>query len=474
MKVRSLIGRAVAPLFLVACLLLGGSSGGGFFANAALQLLSFAVILLLVASRSVPPLPQPARTLLWIVAVVTAYLLLTLVPLPGAIWSGLPGRAGVADGFRLLNQPLPAEALSLDTDGTIRGLMSLAPPLAMFLAMMAAPAAGRRDTVTVLIVAAIVEIVYGAVQLATGYNSPYYIYYFTSYGGAVGFFANRNHLATMCLMAMPFLAALLAGGTREPRSNRVGRRIIIGGALLFLVLGVGMVQSLAGWLLLLPALLGCLLIYRHGRIDGSARWRIVPPVAALVVAVGVIAALFAPISPADLHRTTGEVDPHQRSLIAVTTWHAARDYLPVGSGLGSFTQVYPRYENPERTTVTYVNHAHDEFLEIVLELGIPGVLLLAAFLIWWGRRMIALWRRSARGRPLARAATVALALLLAHSLVDYPVRTAAIAAVAAVACAMMSVAEEVEPQRTRARRGRRSIVIGQGMRERDPADMIAL
>jgi O-antigen ligase len=101
--------------------------------------------------------------------------------------------------------------------------------------------------------------------------------------------------------------------------------------------------------------------------------------------------------------------------------------MPFGSGLGSFRDVYPLYEQAERVTTTYAVHAHNEYAELLLELGLPGILLFLLFAGWWAYRVWFVWR-SAEAGPFARAAAIASAALLIHSLVDFPLRTAALAA----------------------------------------------
>jgi hypothetical protein len=68
---------------------------------------------------------------------------------------------------------------------------------------------------------------------------------------------------------------------------------------------------------------------------------------------------------------------------------------------------------------------------------VPGLALLLLFLIWWARRTAAIWRAE-EADYYARAATVATAAIMAHSLVDYPLRTAAISILFAIACALMA------------------------------------
>ena len=65
-----------------------------------------------------------------------------------------------------------------------------------------------------------------------------------------------------------------------------------------------------------------------------------------------------------------------------------------------------------------------------------------AFLIWFAFSAARIWRHTpahahAIDLLLARAATIVVPLLLAHSFVDYPLRTGAIMAVFAFSCALL-------------------------------------
>src|SRR5205814_3380001 len=94
------------------------------------------------------------------------------------------------------------------------------------------------------------------------------------------------------------------------------------------------------------------------------------------------------------------------------------------------------YEDHGRVTSTYVIHAHNDYAELALEMGLPGIVLLFLFLAWW---IAAAWRawRSVEAGPYARAASIASAAVLVHSLVDFPLRTAAIGASFAMCLALL-------------------------------------
>ena len=141
-----------------------------------------------------------------------------------------------------------------------------------------------------------------------------------------------------------------------------------------------------------------------------------------------------------------EADPLDDARLAFvpTTIEAAKAFLPLGSGLGTFVPVYASFERPEDTLLTlYVNRAHNDAAELFLETGVFGLALMVLFVSWLIWRSIAVWRTAppAGAREvdwsLARAATIIIALILAHSFVDYPLRTGAITAIMAFFCALL-------------------------------------
>jgi O-antigen ligase len=119
------------------------------------------------------------------------------------------------------------------------------------------------------------------------------------------------------------------------------------------------------------------------------------------------------------------------------TARAIRDSFPVGTGLGTFERIYHLTEDPAAVTPEYINHAHSEPLEWLLETGLPGALLMSVFLFWWLRQAFRLWRSEQRD-PLALAGVIASAAMLAHSLVDFPLRDPGLQALFALCLALMA------------------------------------
>ncbi|WP_246671949.1 O-antigen ligase family protein [Mesorhizobium sp. B2-3-10] len=116
------------------------------------------------------------------------------------------------------------------------------------------------------------------------------------------------------------------------------------------------------------------------------------------------------------------VDPaFGRAEFARTTIEGIEQNWTTGVGFGAFQKVYQIHEKGSMIFKSYVNHAHNDYLELALEGGLPVILLMVAYAV-----LLSASSTRIRGEPLQKAAFLSLAFLLVHSLVDYPLRTAAL------------------------------------------------
>ena len=428
-------GAWALPVFVAAAIVLGGASSAGVIPNLLLQLLAIGLIWY-VGIAVKPRVFEPAeKRLLILGALLVVVVLLQLVPLPPKLWTAFAGRAPVADAFRLLGAPLPWLPMSLNPAGTVTSLLGGTIMLAAFLLTYKASDESVSRFAWAVVLIAAVSIGVGFAQLESGAQSPLYLYSNTNRGQPVGFFANSNHLATLELMAMPLLAAMAARRRADGQlEGQAGHVVVFSTLGVVLLLGLVLNGSLAGLTLLLPTLIGCFLLFRGGR---SRRIALIGfGVAVVLVGVFVLLALNSPIV-AGYAATSLDVGPTSRLSFIGHTLDAIRTYFPLGSGLGTFSTVYPAFEDPASVTGVFVNHVHNDYLELVLESGIFGIVIVLLFLAWWAWRVTAIWRDRESG-PILRAATVVTAIVIAHSLVDYPIRTAAIAAIFTASCAIMA------------------------------------
>lgn len=427
----------VAPAYLFACLILGGSAQG-IWQNMALQLAGVAIIAWAAMDKSTHALPSPARQMLLLILVCVAIVGVQLVPLPPSIWSGLGPRQHVAEGFAALGLPVPAEPLSLTPAATLDSLLKIIPCLALFCALVRLKAYRPQWLAVALVAGTLAGIAVGAMQVAS--SGGWYLYEDTTYGRAVGFFANADHMGTLLLVTIPFLAAVVAAGKSANMQRYSALIAVVAGIAIVILIGLALNGSLVGYGLAVPVIAASagILVPQRSRarlwILGFALLFLIASTAALETA---------PIGAGRLGEHAASAVQSRAELLS-TTSRAASDFMPFGSGLGSFQSVYPLYEQPEQVTTEYVVHAHDDYAEVALELGLPGIVLMLLFLAWWAAAVWRAWR-SSEPRPFARAASIASAAVLAHSIVDFPLRTAAISACFGICLALLADSSGAPP-----------------------------
>ncbi len=444
----------VSAFGLLSCLLLGGGTREGLLSDAVLQLLSIPVFLAALWRILDAPLSRDRRRALVFCAAIVAIPILQLAPLPPAIWTRLPGRALVVESYELLGRSPLWAPISMTPEATWLAALSLLPPLAIFLAVLTLDRRDRRRLSYAIVFVGVVSVFLGLIQLAQGQTSPLRFYEITNAGDPVGFFANRNHFAALLYSSMllaaaalaPRLAALSPGPGRSRRridtASAIGPvgAIAAGVALIVLIAGEVAARSRAGVMLAAIGLSLCFVI-------GEERRRIiekktVPRALAAIVVVAIFLFGQAALSRL-LDRFDADPLAGARLVFARNTITAAKSVTPVGAGLGSFPSFYMVFERPaDLQAGVYANHAHNDFLELWLETGLIGPIMLGLFLVWLARKAIAAWTTPDPGRlpvnrPLAQASVVVILLLLGHSLVDYPLRTGAMMAVFAFCCGLL-------------------------------------
>ncbi len=443
----------VAPAYLFACLILGGSVQG-IWLNMILQLAGVAIIAWAALDGGGERASPPARQLLLLAIVALAVIAVQLIPLPASLWASFGPRAQVADGLRTLGTPIPPEPLSLTPALGLDALFAVIPALALFCAMVRLRAYRPKLLAFSLIAAALAGIALGAMQVASSnpISSPLYLYAETSPGRAVGFFANADHMATLLVVTVPFLAAIVAAARTTSMQRYSAIVAVAAGLGIVVMVGVALNGSMAGYGLALPVIAASVLII----LPPSSRLRLwVIGLAALLVLGSVAALETTSIGSSRLGQHATSSAQSRADIFSVTA-HATADFMPFGSGLGSFRSVYHLYERADQVTTEYVVHAHNDYAELALELGFAGVVLMLLFLAWW---VAAVWRawRTAEAGPFSRAAAIASAAVLVHSLVDFSLRTAAISACFGMCLALLADSRAAPPKEKKQLRRRRHV-----------------
>lgn len=95
------------------------------------------------------------------------------------------------------------------------------------------------------------------------------------------------------------------------------------------------------------------------------------------------------------------------------------DFPFFGTGLGTFSSVYPAYEESELPG--HVSHAHNDLLEYLSELGILGMILLFSTIVFIAVNSFLIWRvrRNPEVKGLALGGIIAIVAILIHSITDF-------------------------------------------------------
>jgi O-antigen ligase len=421
---------SIMVLFLVLCTLGGGASRPDTLSLLYLRpaaVIALAALLLSPGTWNFAGL-KPAFVVLGAMVALT---LIQLVPIPPDLWLSLPGRERFGEAAAAAGIAQPWRPLSLTPDLTINSLLALLPPLVVLIGMASLGTADRQRLVPVLIAVVVAAMFMGILQVASGGRGAAYLYRVTHEASAVGLFANRNHQATLLAMGFPLLRVWYLIGSRDPEQRRLRGWIggVIGALLIPMLLVTG---SRTGMAIGLLGLGSTLLIAPVRMPEGwSSRTRALVR-AALVVAPLAIGALVVMLGRATAIQRlfSNSIGEDARVLLTPTSWQIAKDFFPFGTGLGSFDTVFRIFEPDWSLERTYFNHAHNDFLEMLITGGLPAVLLIAGVLIWFALRSMALWR--AGGGAMQRGAAVMLLFVVLASVVDYPLRTPLMSAVVAM------------------------------------------
>lgn len=377
---------------------------------------------------------------------------LQLVPLAPSIWTGLPGRSMFADIATIAGIEQPWRPLTLSPSRTINSLFSVAIPVAAMMLYLNLDKSDRAKALTVILALSLMSGLWAIFQLVGGARGPLYLYRITNDGSGVGLLANRNHQAI--LLASTIMILGWYASSRNPREKLSTFKTYTSIAAIFIIVPLIFITgSRAGLLLMIPGLLGALtLIYfgsfnfnrvsnrRHSKLKRKeyrfvSRRNIILITLLLFIVCVVISTIYFSRSLA-LERLIADTDsPELRVRVVPVLLKMLQDYFPLGSGFGTFEHVYKIYEPLELLNPSYLNQAHNDWLQLPIEGGAPILLIAFSALLWFAiqfGQMVRNWGNSKKGKYRALTASIIMTFFLVGSIVDYPLRVPSLIFVFAV------------------------------------------
>ena len=322
---------------------------------------------------------------------------LQLIPLQPSLRLWLSPASAAADRALFLNRAIdprmgPPRPLSLDPVSTMWALLVGAAVLMIFWsarAMFEQRSALRVASRGVVWFGFIMSIV-AFVQHAT---TPRLIYGFwkpitqTSVPLPYGPFVSRNDLATWLILAIPLGAGYCMARFKSARVDRpTNIEDVIDARTVWLIVALGLMIALLLASTSRSGITGCaagLLAFvalARRRVSGRQFLWLLIGIAA--VGLGATAYVNLPALAARFGDVLGPDLGRGRLTIWRSTWPIARDFLWTGIGVGAFERGMLVYQESPR--LLFFNHAHDEYLQFLVEGGLPlvcaaGLTLLAAW-----------------------------------------------------------------------------------------------
>jgi putative inorganic carbon (HCO3(-)) transporter len=405
----------------LAVLAFGGTDKIAF---AIVQLLFFGTAAFFVARA---PFRSSAK-LIVVPAVLTSVVLLQLCPLPESWLHRFAGRgpsaAGIATGY-----------LSFEPYATrIHFLILLTCFAAFYFAQIVGHDPRRKKFfIASLVALGTFEAFYGMVQYLTGWQQVFTYVKKFDLEEATGTYINRNHYAGFLEMILPFSLALvfyeyakLRGSFGRSMSFRtLITRSGLQRLILWLCVSIILCAALAfsrSRMGILAAASSVLVIFAliaisrfHGRTSSllATMFIVLSIGLALWIGPGTIVSRFQSVE--DEYSLNG---PSR-----VSIWRDAVTLIQhhpwLGTGLGTFPIAYTRGQTTFHTQ--FVNHAHNDYLELTADLGIPAALLLfpSVFLILARAVRAFLFSEGDFERVAALGCVGSIVAILLHSFADF-------------------------------------------------------
>ncbi|WP_196504258.1 O-antigen ligase family protein [Aestuariivirga litoralis] len=414
--------------------------------------LSLAVLVAALSQLAARGLPSKLAVYAsWLAIFSAALPLLQLIPLPPSVWSQLATHQVALKNIALLGAVPSFMPLSLAPEQTRLDAIALLPALASFFGTLSIPLRRIPSAIWVILACALVSLVLALLQVAQGELSPFYLYG-AEPGTGTGTFSNRNFFAAQAYIALVFIGALAAHLKQKYRWHGGLVALFAAGGMALLLVSLALAGSRSGIVLAMPAIVFALLLLYGGTAALNLK-------TSAVTLVAVIASLFV-IGQSSmlglLRLASGDPFSDARAGVARASLSLLKNTLPLGSGFGSFVPLYQMIETPAMLQSQFINHVHNDWLELAIEGGAPALLLEAFFVIFMVFGIIRVWRYGRGGTTaiFQRAASLALPLLLLHALVDFPLRTPALLSLFAFCVALLTLPPDVAPPMTKPNRTR--------------------
>jgi len=410
-----------------------------------------------------PIVPRPSLSVpVFILSLFLALVLLQMIPLPAAVLKVLSPKAYELRTYLMTNDSMTNDLITIDSmtksppplvsDLTPYALR-LAPSFSGLWPLSLSPFAtkvefskwitltgffiillrwkglggkfpGTNHLLVAILLVGVAESLYGMLEYFSGHRHILYLEGAGLMSSVTGTFINRNYLAGYLLMVIPLsIGYLLArgadqaigwGGWRNRLSSLDGKSLLIGFGIIVIILGLLFTASRMGILSLLLSFTLISILFRDPRMGKK-----VSGTSVLIFSLAFLWAAWIGLDAVISRFFTTSEDFKTRWMIWINTFQIIKDFPLLGSGLGTFAQIFPMYRS--FPILGLVTHAENDFLQLASETGLVGIGILFILFIFLLMKAIVGIRSLSSGEPrryIAIGAMVGILGLMLHSLVE--------------------------------------------------------
>lgn len=360
-----------------------------------------------------------------LLALMPLWALVQTLPLPRELVAVLSPRA------EYLHLPGSWIPLSVDVAGTRLFMFNAVICWCGFALVLALVNSAKRAQILLwtLVASGSFQAIYGSLMVLTGLEWGFLVEKYSGTGVATGTFVNRNHMAgylVMCLAAGTGLllsqlssesATSLRDFTRRTLNALMSSKVIVRLLLAIMVIALVLTRSRMGNVAFFAALAvaGLVAIYCGRKIS----LKLVVLIASLFIIDLVIVGQWFGLNQLVERLETAAPESEYRLAVQGRGSNVLADFPLTGSGGGSYHSVFTYYQ--DAGDWGFYRHAHNDYLEIASEMGIPVFLGLGVFCLLVLYRALQLQRQdhSRVQRGMGFTLVMVLVWMLVHSTVDF-------------------------------------------------------
>lgn len=292
----------------------------------------------------------------------------------------------------------------------------------------------KRIVILVVIVGILLAI-YGLYNYFNGIEKIYTLDKKHYLGMLTSTYVNHNHIAGYFELAIPLAIGLMLAKERLLRTSKTSRiSSIVLGSLLPLAAAVIMIIALVftysrgAWISFFGSMvfLGIIIVFWLKVFkcwSKLKKWGILAVVALIIISV----AIFMPQDIKQRAATLLEFEEGEfedisiqgRLIVNSNTIEMIKDYPILGSGLGTFNILYPKYRDPRLRT--FMNATHNDYLQYAEEMGLFGIGSFILLLVLFFKKNLSLIRNSQDKylQGLTIGFLISISAIAIHGLVDF-------------------------------------------------------